>query len=355
MYFDKFPTIEYDFRSIGVNEQDVLDIFIRVKFLFEDIFTSRAYETYTLKHGDTPDIIAHQHYGSSDWWWLVLLYNNIINPFNELPRLGFDYKSIPSEDADPVPMVYIQREGGDKKMDFKQGDIIVKIRDESAGTIETSTGYRTWVQPQPLQPSNSDFATAKINKWRDSFREATLSEIRGSGFYVGDDVGVLVKNKNEPVRLAYWGKILLSLPDSENSISHFIENTSGRIVHPAYSVKERVVKPSGPLYNNGDVTNSTSGTLINAVLGGSGSSGSTYSDSFTAVVKKEIFDDYSKSRIKLLDPSFKDQAYDLLVELLGNRKLTYATFNSVSRKNNKSSFFGLPSSNTPITPTDTIY
>ena len=354
MYFDKFPTVDYNFRSIGVEDQDVLDIFIRVKFLFDDIFTSRAYETYTMKHGDTADIIAHQHYGSSDWWWLVLLYNNIINPFNELPRLGLDYKSIPGEDAEPVPMVYIQREGGDINLDFKQGDIIVKIRDESVGTREISTGYRTWVQPQPFQPSDSNFATAKINKWRSSFREATLSEIQGGGFYVGDDIGVLVKNKNEPARLAYWGKILLSLTDSGDSISHFVDNRSGRIVHPSYSIEERIIKPSGPLYNKGDITNSISGTLINAVLGGSGSSGSTYANNFTAVVNKETFDDYSKSRIKLLDPSFKEDAYDLLVELLGNRKLTYATFNSVTRKTNKSSFFGLPSGNTPII-TDTIY
>ena len=70
-------------------------------------------------------------------------------------------------------------------------------------------------------------------------------------------------------------------------------------------------------------------TLIDAVLGGSGSSGTTYADSFTAITAKETFDDYSRGSIKLLDKDLKNSALDLLNTLLVKRNQTYATFTKI--------------------------
>ena len=354
MYFNKFPTIEYDFKSIGSVGVEILDILTRVRFLFDSTFSGRAYNIYQLKHGDTPDIIAHNYYGSSDWWWLVLLYNDIINPFNEIPRLGFDYKTIPGDYPNPSPVIYIERTGGDDFIDFKEGDILIKLRNPSdLKPVGMESSTRIYHQPQPLQPSNSDFATAKIIKWRNDFREATLSDIEGNTFYVGDTVGVLIKENNS-VRLKCWGKVLLSLHSNEDAINNFIENSSGREVHPNYSIQERIVKPSGPLFNRGDITNSTTGTLINSVLGGSGSSGTTYSDNFSAVTVRETFDDYALNNIKLLDKTFKEEARNLLNTLLTNRDMTYASFNSGRQLSSNNQFINLPSDGDTIDST-TIY
>ena len=109
MYFNKFPTIEYDFKTIGVEGLEVLDILTRVRFMFNSVFAGRAYTVYQLKHGDTPDIIAHNYYGDSDWWWLVLLYNDIINPFNEIPRLGHHYTINLKYFNRPVRILQLQR------------------------------------------------------------------------------------------------------------------------------------------------------------------------------------------------------------------------------------------------------
>jgi len=353
MYFNQFPITEYNFPSIGVVGKEMLDILVRVKFLFNSVFSERTYSEYTLKHGDTPDIVAHNYYGSSDWWWLVLLYNDVVNPFNELPRLGLDYTISGSSVSRENPVVYIQKEGGDEFQDFKEGDTIVKLRSD---TVTVSGAYRQWVQPQPLQPSNSDFASAKILNWRNAFREATLTDIDGSNFYVGDTIGVLTKKRYEPTRLHYWGKILLTVFDSANRIDHFIENKSGRVVHPHYSVQERVVKPSGPLFDRGDTTKSLSGTLINAVLGGSGSSGTTYSDAFTAIVagEKAAETEDVEGKIKLLHHTHRDQAFGLLTTLLRERNMTYATFSTSETQVSQTPFFNLPGSG-PSTSSTTIY
>jgi hypothetical protein len=351
MYFDRFPTIEYDFKLAGQSGIEILDILTRTRFLFDATFAGRAYNTHILNHGDTPDIIAHNYYGHSDWWWLVLLYNDIVNPFNELPRLGFDYKSIPGDYPNPNPVVYIERDEGDDFEDFKEGDIIIKIRGD--GGFAT-----TRAQPQPLQPSNADFATAKIITWRDSFREATLSDIQGGNFYAGDKVGVL-KKENNSISLRCWGTVLKSIPNNTDAINHFIENDSGREVHPQTIVQtstlEREIKVVGPNVIKGDTTKSLQGTLINAVLGGSGSSGTTYSQRYTAVTTKQTFDDYALSSIKLLDESFKDEARSLLNTLLTNRNMTYATFNSGRRISGSTNFINPPNSGGSNITTDTIY
>lgn len=346
MYFDKFPTIEYDFKLAGQEGIEILDILTRTRFLFDSTFAGRAYNTHILSHGETPDIIAHNYYGHSDWWWLVLLYNDIVNPFNEFPRLGLDYKSIPGDYPNPNPVLYIERDEGDDFEDFKEGDIIVKIRGDGGSGITLNANATTRAQPQPLQPSNADFATAKIITWRDSFREATVSDIQGDNFYAGDRVGVLKKENNGSISLRCWGTILKSFPNNTDAINHFIENDSGREVHPQINVQtstlEREIKVVGPNIIKGDTTKSSQGTLINAVLGGSGSSGTTYSQRYTAVTTKQTFDEYSLGSVKLLDESFKGEARSLLNTLLANRNMTYATFNSGRRISNSTAFINLP-------------
>ena len=46
--------------------------------------TSIAYE-YNVKESDTAEIIAHKVYGDAYRGWIILLFNNIINPFYDWP------------------------------------------------------------------------------------------------------------------------------------------------------------------------------------------------------------------------------------------------------------------------------
>jgi hypothetical protein len=43
-------------------------------------------EYYRVKSSDLlrPDIISYKCYGSVDYWWIILLVNNITNPFTDL-------------------------------------------------------------------------------------------------------------------------------------------------------------------------------------------------------------------------------------------------------------------------------
>jgi len=72
-----FLNAEIDFESTKI-----IDIF--KKFEFKK-FKPEDYIYYTVKNGETPEIISYNYYGTVDYWWMVLLYNNIFDPLYEWP------------------------------------------------------------------------------------------------------------------------------------------------------------------------------------------------------------------------------------------------------------------------------
>lgn len=84
-YFESFPGTLYTFDKNTINQQIVTDILARSTFLREIANnTSIAYE-YNVKETDTPEIIAHKVYGDAYRSWIVLLFNQIINPYYDFP------------------------------------------------------------------------------------------------------------------------------------------------------------------------------------------------------------------------------------------------------------------------------
>jgi len=83
-YFAKIPLIGYDIEDSG-EKIAVANILQRIK-LRELVLNDRMiYYTYTVKDGETPEIIADKLYGSSFFHWVVLLANNIVDPTYDWP------------------------------------------------------------------------------------------------------------------------------------------------------------------------------------------------------------------------------------------------------------------------------
>jgi len=83
-YFSALPTINYDLTDSGE--------YVRVKNItvhagFDTDFKNNAgvYSNYLISDGETPEIIAHNEYGSSDRHWIILSFNDIIDPQLQWP------------------------------------------------------------------------------------------------------------------------------------------------------------------------------------------------------------------------------------------------------------------------------
>jgi hypothetical protein len=79
-YFNYFPKTIYSLDDDGTKFDSVTNIIAR--FAFEDKLkqNSAAFYKYEIKDSDTPEIIANKYYEGSERHWIVLLFNNIIDP-----------------------------------------------------------------------------------------------------------------------------------------------------------------------------------------------------------------------------------------------------------------------------------
>lgn len=87
-YFENFPSLVYTFDKNTVNIQAVTDILARSTFLKDIVNNVDLSYAYEVKEEDTPEIIAYKAYGDAYRSWIILLFNNIINPYYDWPMKG---------------------------------------------------------------------------------------------------------------------------------------------------------------------------------------------------------------------------------------------------------------------------
>jgi len=91
MYFNDFPTIDYDCTGDGITEK-IQDITTRVavrKWIRE---IGPIFSKYDVSDGETPEMVAATVYGNVNNHWVVLIFNEITNTYYGWPlsRRKFD-------------------------------------------------------------------------------------------------------------------------------------------------------------------------------------------------------------------------------------------------------------------------
>lgn len=92
MYFSFFPKGTYDIKGDG-NNKLVTDLMIRVKVRTKVLDESSLYDLYDVPEGDTPEITALKHFGSSMYHWVILLTNNITDRYYGWPLTTFEFEN----------------------------------------------------------------------------------------------------------------------------------------------------------------------------------------------------------------------------------------------------------------------
>ena len=75
-YFTHFPKIRYD-------DEVIRDITRRTNFVQSNLANPFMFLPYTTKSDEKPEDVALYYYGSVDYTWIVLMANNIIDPYHE--------------------------------------------------------------------------------------------------------------------------------------------------------------------------------------------------------------------------------------------------------------------------------
>lgn len=83
MYFDNFPTFNYPTTEGQLVK--IQDVLVRVGFSDEAKNVNDSFIIYNIKEGYTPEKVAEEVYGDQKYFWVVLLFNDLVDPQYRFP------------------------------------------------------------------------------------------------------------------------------------------------------------------------------------------------------------------------------------------------------------------------------
>lgn len=96
MYFSYFPKGLYDLKGDG-NEKLVTNLLRRVKIRSKVLNEASLYDLYDIPEGETPEITALKHFGSTYYHWVVLITNNITDRYYDWPLTTYEFEQYLNE------------------------------------------------------------------------------------------------------------------------------------------------------------------------------------------------------------------------------------------------------------------
>jgi len=154
-YFETFPNRLYDINGDG-NQKLVKDIFRRMKVRDGIKNNLSLMATYDVMNGDTPEIIAYKHFGSTDYFWVICLMNDITDRFYDWPLSDSAFETFVNEKyAEPGAIHHYEKTqlSGDQSGDGP-GDYSHKIEVNSTdpdGQSVSNYEYEQRLQDQKRQ------------------------------------------------------------------------------------------------------------------------------------------------------------------------------------------------------------
>jgi len=118
MYFNSFPVIPYDSKG-DLNFKDVTNLLRRVGMRAKLKSNTLLYDTYDVKEGETPEMIAHKLYGDTELHWVILIINDITDRYHQWPMTGgqfLDYLNDKYTNPDGIHHYESTQTSGDTKV-----------------------------------------------------------------------------------------------------------------------------------------------------------------------------------------------------------------------------------------------
>ena len=146
MYFDAFPVIPYDAKG-DLHFKDVTNLLRRVGIRAKVKSNTLLYDTYDVKEGETPEMIAHKLYGDTELHWVILLINDITDRYHQWPMTGgqfLDYLNDKYTNPDGIHHYETTQTSGDTKVKIE----VINDVDEDAYTGLTPITNREYEEQE---------------------------------------------------------------------------------------------------------------------------------------------------------------------------------------------------------------
>lgn len=124
MFFSAMPKIMYDGAGTQQSWKVVTNFLRRVKVRQIAKTNIAIFDTYDVKEGETPEMIAHKLYDDAELHWIILLMNDITDRFHQWPMSTPQFLSFVNDkydDPDGVHHYEINQTSGDTSVTINIG------------------------------------------------------------------------------------------------------------------------------------------------------------------------------------------------------------------------------------------
>ena len=138
MYFENFPTIAYDITGNKIY-QTVSDILTRVVARTEVKTRDVLFTKYQIMENETPESVAFDYYGRSEYHWIVLMLNQYYDRYYDWPMTQRNLQAYVINkytNPDGIHHYEISQKSGNTNTKIK-----VELTDEPAATSVTNYRY----------------------------------------------------------------------------------------------------------------------------------------------------------------------------------------------------------------------
>ena len=142
MYFNDFPTINYDCTGDGITEK-IQDITTRIAVRTWIREIGPIFSKYDVADAETPEMVAAHVYGSVYDHWIVLLFNEITNTYYGWPLSRRDFDAFVNDKYENPQAVHHY------EITQSSGDQTVKIKVKS--TVAGATAVSNFEYEQAIQ------------------------------------------------------------------------------------------------------------------------------------------------------------------------------------------------------------
>ena len=149
MYFSSFPVIPYG--STDGTVKNVTNLLRRVAIRTKVKSNAALYDTYNVKNGETPEIIADKLYEDPELHWVVLLINNVTDRYHDWPMSEQQFSTYVNEkysNPDGIHHYEISQESGDTTQKIEVDDPDLISSDTDAYTSATAITNREFEESE---------------------------------------------------------------------------------------------------------------------------------------------------------------------------------------------------------------
>jgi hypothetical protein len=237
-YFKYFPKINYKFEENGKFTKQIVDLTAVPKIVENLKDKDGIFVDYIVKDGERPEHIAKRVYGREDLHWIILLSNQIVNPYFDWPLSNFQLDR------------YIEDQYKGTAIFFPStiNNTRFKIKDTSSYLSSKDSYFE--IDSEITQGSR----TATVNSWDPTFRKLQVIDASDYNF---NTYTILYGSNGTSDFEIYPVKVVLY---NKEAVHHFVDDF-GNILDPYGKINvnqysdQKIYSTSSIFYNSSGYTN----------------------------------------------------------------------------------------------------